>query len=49
MSAAIACLFCVITLLCGDQTRAVVWCMGISFGMLFLSLHTNQILGADPV
>ena len=44
MSAAIACLFCVITLLCGDQTRAVVWCMGISFGMLFLSLHTNQIL-----
>ena len=44
MSAAAACLFCVITLLCGDQTRAVVWCMGVAFGMLFLSLHTNQIL-----
>ena len=44
MSLSVGCLFCVITLLCGDRTRAVIVCMGIAFAMLFLCLRTNQIL-----
>lgn len=44
MSLSVACLFCIVTLLCADRTRAVVVCMGIAFAMLFLCLHTNQQL-----
>lgn len=44
MSLSVACLFAVVTLLCGNKPRAIVWCMGIAFAMLFLSLHTNQAL-----
>lgn len=44
MSVALGCFFNVITLLCSKKTSAIIWCMGISFGMLFLSLHTNQLL-----
>ncbi len=48
MSCSVSCLFTVITVLCADQTHAVIWCMGISFGMLFLSLHTHQLLVQTP-
>lgn len=41
MCLATGCLFCVITLLCGNKTRAIVWCMALAFGMLFLAMHTN--------
>lgn len=44
MSGAVGCLFCVITLSCGSKTNAVIWCMGIAFGLMFLSMHTNQQL-----
>ncbi len=44
MSLTTGCMFSVITLLCGNRTRAVIWCMGLAFGMLFLCLHTNEIL-----
>ena len=38
------CLFCVVTLLCGNQTRSVIWCMGLAVGMLFLCIRTNAVL-----
>ena len=44
MALVTGCLFCVVTLLCGDKTRAVMWCMGLAFGMFFLCLHTNALL-----
>lgn len=44
ISGAVGCLFCVITLSCGSKTNAVIWCMGIAFGLLFLCLYTNQQL-----
>lgn len=44
MSAAYGCVFSVVTLLCGNKTSAVIWCMGMAMVMLFLSLHTNQLL-----
>ena len=44
MSLATGCLFTVVTLLCGNKTHAIVWCMALAFGMLFLCLHTNEVL-----
>ena len=44
MSLVTGCIFSVITLLCGNKTTAILWCMGLAFGMLFLCLHTNEIL-----
>lgn len=44
MSGSVGCLFCVVTLFCGNKTNAVIWCMGIAFGLMFLSMHTNQQL-----
>ena len=44
MSLATGCLFTVVTLLCGNRTHAVVLCMALAFGMLFLCLHTNEVL-----
>lgn len=44
MSASVACLFCGIALLCGDRVRAILWCMGLAFAMLFLCLHTHQVM-----
>ena len=37
-------IFSTITMLCGKRTTAVVLCMGLAFLMLFLCLHTNQIM-----
>ena len=44
MSIAYGTIFCVTTLLCGNKTQAIIWCMMAAMLMLFLSLHTNQIL-----
>ena len=44
MSAAVACLFAFVTLLCGSKPRAIILCMGIAFAMLFLCLHTHQVM-----
>lgn len=44
MSLSTGCLFAIITLLCGNKTHAIIWCMGLAFGMLFLCLHTNEVL-----
>lgn len=41
MCLATGCLFSVVTLLCGNKTQAIVWCMALAFGMLFLAMHTN--------
>ena len=37
-------IYCTVTMLCGSRTTATVLCMGLSFLMLFASLHTNQIM-----
>lgn len=44
MSLAYGSLFCTVTLLCGSKVRAVIGCMALSMALLFLCLHTNQIL-----
>lgn len=44
MSLAYGSLFCTLTLLCGDKVQAIIGCMVLSMMLLFLSLHTNQIL-----
>lgn len=37
-------IFCMVTMLLGNKTLSVMVCMGLSFFMLFLCLHTNQIV-----
>ncbi len=44
MSVATGCLFSIITMICGNKTQAIILCMGLAFGMLFLCLHTNEVL-----
>ena len=44
MSLVTGCLFSVITLICGNKTQAIIWCMGLAFVMLVLAMHTNSIL-----
>ena len=44
MSLVTCCMFSVITVLCGKKTQAIIGCMGLAFGMLFLCLHTNEVL-----
>ena len=44
MCLSIGCVFSVITMLCGNKTHAVIVCMGLAFGMLFLCMHTNAVL-----
>lgn len=44
MSIVTGCLFSVITMICGNKTQSIVLCMGLAFGMLFLCLHTNEVL-----
>lgn len=44
VSLSTGCLFSAITLICGRKTSAVIWCMGIAAGMLFLAVHTNSIM-----
>ncbi|MGN0265773.1 MAG: hypothetical protein ACI4DX_15630 [Oliverpabstia sp.] len=44
MSIVYGSILCMTTLLCGSKTQAIIWCMLFAMLMLFLSLHTNQIL-----
>lgn len=44
MSIVTGCLFSVMTLLCGNKTQAIIWCMGLAFLMLVLAMHTNSVL-----
>ena len=44
MSIATGCMFSIITVICGNKIQAVVVCMGLAFMMLFLCLHTNEML-----
>lgn len=37
-------IFTMLSMLIGDKSNAVVVCMGLSFVMLFLSLHTNDVV-----
>ncbi|MGN1167755.1 MAG: hypothetical protein ACI4S2_15160 [Lachnospiraceae bacterium] len=37
-------IYCTITMLCRNGTTAIVLCMGLSFFLLFLCLHTNQVM-----
>lgn len=44
MCIAYGCIYCSITMLCGNKVTAAVLCMGLAFFMLFACLHTNQIM-----
>lgn len=37
-------IFCMLSMLIGEKATSVMVCMGLAFGMLFLCLHTNQII-----
>lgn len=41
-------LFCMISMLIGNRSVAITVCMGLAFVMLFLCLHTNQIITQQP-
>lgn len=41
-------LFCMISMLIGNRSVAITVCMGLAFVMLFLCLHTNQIIAQSP-
>lgn len=42
------CIYCTITMVCGNKTTATVLCMGLSFILLVVCLHTNQVM-VQPV
>ena len=44
MCVAYGCIYCTITMLCGNKTTATVVCMGLAFFFLCLSLHSNQVM-----
>ena len=44
MSLVSGCLFCVITLICCNKTKAIICCMGLAFVMLVLAMDTNAVL-----
>lgn len=41
--------FVLLATLIGNRTRGVIVCMALAFGMLFLCLHTNQVLMQKPL
>lgn len=43
-SIAFGSVFCILSMLIGNKSTSAMVCMGLAFGMLFLCLHTNQIL-----
>lgn len=45
---AIGSIFCLISVCIGNRSVAVTVCMGMAFFMLFLCLHTNQIIAQSP-
>ena len=44
MCLAYVCIYCTITMVCGDKTTAAVLCMGLAFFLLVACLHTNQVM-----
>ncbi|MBE5875078.1 MAG: ABC transporter permease [Lachnospiraceae bacterium] len=44
MCIAYGCIYCSITMLCGNKVTATLLCMGLAFFMLFACLHTNQTM-----
>lgn len=44
MSMAYGCIYCTITMLCGNKATSAVLCMGVAFFLLFACLHTNQVM-----
>lgn len=44
MSLAYGCIYCTITMLCGNKATAAVLCMGVAFFLLFACMHTNQVM-----
>ncbi len=43
-SMAFGSIFCILSMLIGNKSASVMVCMWLTFGMLFLCLHTNQML-----
>ena len=44
MCLAYSCIYCTITMVCGNKTIATVLCMGVAFFLLVFGLHTNQVM-----
>lgn len=44
MCLAYSCLYCTITMVCGNKTTSTVLCMGLAFVLLVACLHTNQVM-----
>lgn len=44
MSLATGSLFAAVAMICSNPSRGALWCVGLACGMLFLCLHTNEIL-----
>lgn len=44
MALAYGCVYCTITMLCGNKTTATVACMALAFFLLCACLHTHQIM-----
>lgn len=49
MALATGCLFSVIALLCGSKAKSAILCMALAFGMLFLCMHTSEIVSQAPL
>lgn len=39
-----SCIYCTITMVCGNKTTSTILCMGLSFFLLVACLHTNQVM-----
>lgn len=39
-----SCIYCTITMVCGNKTTSIVLCMGLAFFLLVACLHTNQVM-----
>lgn len=39
-----SCIYCTITMVCGNKTTSTVLCMGLAFFLLVACLHTNQVM-----
>lgn len=38
------CIYCSITMVCGNKTTAAILCMALAFSLLVICLHTNQVM-----
>lgn len=44
MCLAYGCIYCSITMVCGNKTSSIVLCMGLAFFLLVVCLHSNQVM-----